>query len=244
MKKTFISIFLTLLILSLVSAVKAQSTEFTYQGRLLLGDVPANGSYDFEFALFDAATCGNQLGSNFPLSAVNVNNGVFSVRIDFGDQFPGASRFLEIHVRQSGTTTFAVLSPRQSISSAPYSIKSLNAANSDTAVNALALGGTRANQFVVTNDARLFDARDPRPGNGNYIQNTTAQQPIANFNISGDGTAGGTLSGNTVNSVSRFTIGSNTVLSVNGLSNTLVGLHAGESTTPASDGSGNGLRNS
>ena len=30
--------------------IAAQSTEFTYQGRLLFGDVPANGSYDFEFA--------------------------------------------------------------------------------------------------------------------------------------------------------------------------------------------------
>src|SRR6476659_5520945 len=109
MKKTFISIFLTLLILSLVSAVKAQSTEFTYQGRLLFGDVPANGSYDFEFALFDAAAGGSQLGSTFPLSAVNVNNGVFSVRVDFGNQFPGDSRFLEIHVRQSGGAGYSVL---------------------------------------------------------------------------------------------------------------------------------------
>src|SRR6478609_705684 len=179
-------ILLTVMLIICAAIVNAQSTEFTYQGRLLFGDVPANGNYDFEFALFDSDAGGSQLGSTFPLSAVSVNNGVFSVRIDFGNQFPGANRFLEIHVRQTGTTTFAVLSPRQSISSSPYSIKSLNAASSDTAVNALALGGTRANQFVVTNDARLFDARDPRPGNGNYIQNTTAQQPIANFNISGD----------------------------------------------------------
>src|SRR6478672_2096241 len=144
MKKTFISIFLTLLILSLVSAVKAQSTEFTYQGRLLFGDVPANGSYDFEFALFDAAAGGNQLGSNFPLSAVNVNNGVFSVRVDFGNQFPGDSRFLEIHVRQSGGAAYSVLAPRQAISSAPYSIKSLTASNSDNATNAAQLGGVSA----------------------------------------------------------------------------------------------------
>src|SRR6266403_305735 len=35
-------------------------------------------------------------------------------------------------------------------------------------------------------------------GSGNYIQNTTTQQAASNFNISGDGTAGGTLSANTV----------------------------------------------
>jgi len=232
------------LLICLVQMAAAQSTEFTYQGRLLFGDVPANGSYDFEFALFDSDSGGNQVGSTFPVSAVSVNNGVFSVRIDFGNQFPGASRFLEIHVRQTGTATFAVLSPRQSISSAPYSIKSLNSANSDTAINALALGGTRANQFVVTTDRRLSDSRDPLPGSPSYIQNTTLQQPIANFNISGDGTAGGTLSGNTVDSATRFTIGGATILSINGTSNTFVGIHAGESTMPASDGSGSGLRNS
>jgi len=116
--------------------IAAQSTEFTYQGRLLFGDVPANGSYDFEFALFDADSGGHQLGATFPLSAVNVNNGVFSVRVDFGDQFPGSSRFLEIHVKQSGSGSYAVLSPRQAISSAPYSIKSLNATNADSAANA------------------------------------------------------------------------------------------------------------
>jgi len=51
MRRTLISMLLTLVVLSLVTIVKAQSTEFTYQGRLLFGDVPANGSYDFEFAL-------------------------------------------------------------------------------------------------------------------------------------------------------------------------------------------------
>src|ERR1051325_9799782 len=173
---------IVVLLLVCIANVRGQSTEFTYQGRLLFGDVPANGNYDFEFALFDADAGGNQLGSTFSLSTVNVNNGVFSVRIDFGNQFPGASRFLEIHVRQTGTTTFAVLSPRQSISSAPYSIKSLNASSSDTATNALALGGIRASQFVVTTDRRLSDARDPLPSSANYIQNTTLQQPIANFN--------------------------------------------------------------
>src|SRR5438128_2025497 len=107
MKKNLSPMLLTLLLLLFVQSVSAQSTEFTYQGRLLFGDVPANGNYDFEFALFDADAGGNQLGSTFPLSAVSVNNGVFSVRIDFGNQFPGANRFLEIHVRQTGATTFA-----------------------------------------------------------------------------------------------------------------------------------------
>ena len=72
---------------------KAQSTEFTYQGRLLSGTSPANGSHDFEFSLYDAILDGNQIGSTVSLTAVNVNNGVFSARIDFGNQFPECCLF-------------------------------------------------------------------------------------------------------------------------------------------------------
>ena len=41
----------------------AQATEFTYQGSLKDGAAPANANYDFEFALFDAASGGTQIGS-------------------------------------------------------------------------------------------------------------------------------------------------------------------------------------
>jgi hypothetical protein len=34
----------------------AQGTAFTYQGRLNVSGSPANASYDFQFALYDAAT--------------------------------------------------------------------------------------------------------------------------------------------------------------------------------------------
>ena len=36
-------------------------TAFTYQGRFNSGGSPANGAYDFEFKLFDAATAGTQV---------------------------------------------------------------------------------------------------------------------------------------------------------------------------------------
>ena len=43
--------------------VAAQTTEFTYQGSLKDGAAPANANYDFEFALFDAVSGGNQIGA-------------------------------------------------------------------------------------------------------------------------------------------------------------------------------------
>ena len=80
----------------------AQTTEFTYQGSLNNGGTPATGNYDFEFLLYDALTGGTLQGSMLTRSSVAVTNGTFAVKLDFGGQFPGANRFLEIHVRQTG----------------------------------------------------------------------------------------------------------------------------------------------
>ncbi len=68
-------------------------------------------------------------------------------------------------------------------------------------------------------------------GSANYIQNTTTQQPSSNFNISGNGTVGGTLSGNIVNATTQFNIGSAHILSVLGSDSLFAGFGAGENTT-------------
>ena len=44
----------------------AQGTRFTYQGRLALDGVPANGYFDFRFTLTDAPAGGSTLGSYSP----------------------------------------------------------------------------------------------------------------------------------------------------------------------------------
>lgn len=41
----------------------AQTTSFTYQGRLSDGGTPANGNYDLQFALFDSVSGGIQIGA-------------------------------------------------------------------------------------------------------------------------------------------------------------------------------------
>jgi hypothetical protein len=201
----------SLIVLALFSQpVSAQSTEFTYQGRLLFGGVPANGNHDFEFRLFSDPDGSAQVGPVIPLALVNVNNGVFSVRLDFGNQFPGANRYLEIRVKQTGQEFYTVLAPRQAITSSPYAVKSLNAEN---AVNATQLGGVDQAEFVRTSDTRLTNPRDPLPNSPGYIQNTSSQQTNSNFNVSGNGTAGGTLSGNIVNATTQFNIGGIRVMS-------------------------------
>lgn len=124
----------------------AQTTAFTYQGKLTDSNLPANGSYDFQFKLFDALTGGTQIGSTLSPPNVPVSNGVFTVTLDFGSAaFPGANRFLDISVRLAGGGAFIVLTPRQPITSTPYAIQSLNAAN---ASNAQLLSGFNFSHFV------------------------------------------------------------------------------------------------
>ena len=238
-KSHFISIFLS--VLFCLGTVQAQTTGFTYQGSLKNGANPASGNHDFEFALFDAVTGGTQLGSTNSVNGVPVTGGVFSVPLNFGSNFPGANRFLEIRVRQSGGGGFTTLTPRQVVTSAPYSVKSLNAetavnaTTATTATNSLQLGGVAANQFVLTGDARLSDARQPLAGSGSYIQNSTTLQPATNFSISGNGTVGGTLNASRMNVTGGFgdgyNIGAQPVLMTMG-DNLIVGIGAGENINP------------
>ena len=209
-----IRILLTVILLLVgVTHVWAQQTAFTYQGKLTDGGIAANGNYDLQFALFDAADGPNQIGQTRTLSGVPVSAGVFTVTLDFGAYaFSGAIRFLEISARPSGAGAFTLLTPRQSITSTPYAVRSLNSVAADTATNAQQLAGVAASQYVKTDDARLTDARDPKAGNSNYVQNSTSQQAATNFNVSGNGTVGGTLSGNTVNAATQYNLGGQTVL--------------------------------
>ncbi len=115
--------------------------------------------------------------------------------------------------------------------------------NADNATNALNLGGVAAGQYVVTTDPRMTDSRNPLPNSSNYIQNQNAgAQATSNFNISGNGTAGGTLTGNIVNATTQYNIGGSRVLGVGGTNNTFTGIGAGQSITTGSSNSyfGNG----
>lgn len=251
-KRYFIRETLLGMLFSLIQIgfVGAQTSSFTYQGRFTDAGTPANGTYDMQFKLFDGV--GNQIGSTVSNGAVIVTSGVFTVQLDYGAAaFSGADRLLEIGVRTAGSgEAYTILSPRQPLTSSPYAIR---AGATTTADNAAQLGGVAASQYVQSSDTRLSDARTPSAGSANYIQNTNSPQ-AANFNISGNGNAGGTLSANVVNTATqynlngiRFLSGANVNQSVyvgpnagpanptNGF-NTYVGANAGRSTT---SGSGN-----
>src|SRR5688500_10497274 len=152
-----ISIFL------LAASAAAQTTIFTYQGKLSDAGTPPTGTYQMEFRLFDAVFGGAQIGAVITNNSVSVTEGVFTVNLNFGSTaFPGADRFLQISVRRNADEGFVTLNPRQQIASSPYSIRTLTAAQADPALNSNQLGGVPANQYLQTN------------GNGSGLTNLNA----------------------------------------------------------------------
>ncbi len=182
------------------SAAEAQTTSFTYQGRLTDGGAPANNNYDLQFTLWNAAVGGTQQPQPAPATLTKTNvavtGGVFSVSLDFGvNAFPGADRFLEVGVRPGGSGgAFTILAPRQQISSTPYALRTLNATAADSLSNAC-VGCVRDAQISSVAASKLTGTIPPSslPAGGSFIQNTTALQANANFNISGNGIVGGNV---------------------------------------------------
>ncbi len=98
-------------------------TAFTYQGRLTDNGAPANGTYDFQFALFNAPSSGSQVGNTLSKDDVLLNNGLFTVDLDFGNVFDGSALWLEIRVRPGNSTSaYTPLSPRQPLHPTPYAL--------------------------------------------------------------------------------------------------------------------------
>ena len=98
-----------LLVLVCAGATLAQTTSFTYQGRLPDGATPANGVYEIQFTLWDAIAAGTQEPQPEPIvitrTNVQVSAGAFTVQsLDFGaNAFPGGNRYLEISVRRKSS---------------------------------------------------------------------------------------------------------------------------------------------
>src|SRR5476651_1052674 len=133
---TLAALFLSTLNLQL-STANAQTTAFTYQGRLNDGGAVASGNYDLRFTIQNAISGGSQIAGPLTNSATAVSNGNFVVTLDFGSGvFPGADRWLEIAVRTNGGGAFSTLSPRQQITSTPYAIQAVNAGSATSATSA------------------------------------------------------------------------------------------------------------
>ena len=117
--KQLITVLLGVCLVQSVTAANLGS-EYTYQGELKTSGSPANGAYDFEFHLYSVATNGTELATNV-VDDVDVDNGLFNVELDMGGAFLGDQLWLEIRVRDGGSSgSYTTLTPRQKITAAPY----------------------------------------------------------------------------------------------------------------------------
>jgi hypothetical protein len=196
----------SLISLALATSAFAQTaTTFTYQGELRDGGLPANGSYDVRFRLFDGLASPTQLGSQLCVDNIAVVDGRFAVTLDFGFQFSSPGRALELEVRSGATGDcsnaggFVILAPRQTITSVPaatFSSTSVLATNATLLNNQPAsfyssasniAAGTLADARLSTNVPRLNAATTAFTGtvaaptftgalNGNAATATNATQ--------------------------------------------------------------------
>jgi hypothetical protein len=228
----------------------AQTTAFTYQGKLTDGGTPASGTYQMQFSLHSAASGdGNQIGATITMDSVSVANGTFTVELNFSaaNAFDGSARWLQIAVKKPADPSFVPLNPRQPITSTPYSIRSLNAT---TANNSLQLGGVAANQYVVTSDPRMSDARIASSVNFDTASLSgtipTARLPFLGGDVTGAHNANvvSSVGGQSASNVAGATTATNAATSAN-TANTIVKRDAGGNFSAATiTGSLNGNANS
>ncbi|MHC4691813.1 MAG: hypothetical protein ACYS67_03655 [Planctomycetota bacterium] len=126
-KKMF-TILVLVLVLWLTNAGKAapMGTAWTYQGRLMDANFPADGIYDFIFGLFGSQEGPSELGA-LTIHNLDVIDGYFTVELDFGsDVFDGSERWLQIEIRPGeleDPNEYTLLNPRQKITPMPYALQ-------------------------------------------------------------------------------------------------------------------------
>jgi hypothetical protein len=170
----------------------AQDTAFTYQGQLNASGSPVNGNYDFTFALFrDSNTNGSQVGNTLTNLAVGVTNGLFMVTLDFGANFPGASRWLAIGVRINGGENFTDLVPLLPVTPTPYAITAGTASNALIAtvltgtVSGGSLSGVYTNAVTLNNSSNSFFGTFS--GDGSLLTNTGPFINVLQNGVTNDG---------------------------------------------------------
>jgi hypothetical protein len=100
----------------------APSTAFTYQGELLKDNQPYTGTCQLRFELYSASDGTGKLGPTVDWLNQAVSNGLFTVLLDFGNQFNGSVRYLKTSVMCTGEVAYTALSPLTALSPAPYSV--------------------------------------------------------------------------------------------------------------------------
>lgn len=227
-KQVWMGVFVVACVLSLIGLRNpvitdaATSDTVNFQARLLQanGAVVADGYYNVQFKLYDAATLGNNpwtetyYDSNGATAGndnrVRVVNGYLTVNLGSQTAFPSIdwSQQLWLTMNIGGTTQTASpswdgeMSPRLKLTAVPYAFAAAKLQQT-TGANTSTLGfasQTASRSLLLPDESGTLCVQSstncgfaPTSGSGNYIQNGTSPQ-TANFNVTGAGTVGGQLS--------------------------------------------------
>jgi len=145
----------SMVVLSSLVLAEPIGTAFTYQGFLQQLGSPANGTFDFQFEMFDVDTDGAALTVPIQMADISVEEGGFTVELDFGASlFSGQQLWLEIGVRDSDDSgAHTILSPRQKLTATPFAVLaatvSAGSINSTSIVDG-SVGSAQIENFGVT----------------------------------------------------------------------------------------------
>ncbi len=192
------------------SACFGQGTAFTYQGRLNVNGTTTGGLYDFRFKLYSDPLGDTQAGSSYITNAIPVNNGLFTVAIDFGPGiFTGSNYWLEVDVKTNNAGAYTDLNPLQPLTPAPYAVFANTASNLSGAlpaaqivgpVPAANISGTYNNAVTLNNSGN--NIAGSFTGNGAGVTNVNAATlnglPAAGFwQTGGNNVTAGQILGST-----------------------------------------------
>lgn len=194
----------------------APPNTMNFQGRLTnpSGAVVTDGLYNMQFRIYSVSSGGTALWTETrqTTSRVQVTNGLFSVQLGSvtpltPSMFDAADLYFEITMATPATATCSTagcatwespMTPRNKLATSAY------------AFNATRLNGKTDTDFAAAT------------GSANYIQNTTTAQ-AANFNVTGSGTIGSTLTvggAATINNTALLKTTSSTALTIQNASST------------------------
>ncbi len=178
-------LFIIFGILAVPSYSASVGSTFTYQGKLQDFGQPGSGDYDFELSIFDDPGVVTPLASR-TVCGVTLEDGVFSLEVDFGAVFDGDRRWIEVGVAPAGScdgsTIFTYLDPRQEVTATPYAMFTQEALNADQldgleAADFLPSSGTAVAENLTLSGSLILDPGASLIFPDGSVQ-TTAAAPI------------------------------------------------------------------
>lgn len=210
MKKTILTAAVMAMLAGLAQA-QPLTTAFTYQGILNDNGALANGTYDLQFKLFNAAGGGAQQGATLIRGDVAVSDGQLVQVLDFGAQFAGQRRWLQIEVRPGASVGAYTILPRQELTASPNAAYAMTAGT----VAAHSLDDAYDDGAVITADAGPVQVNGAGgvSASGPVESGDPARSGVVQINASGTGnriaamqtfgTSGGALQGYEEDGVTR-----------------------------------------